>query len=193
MAVMAATTDEHGIVSGRPYTVDDLEAMPDDGHRRELLDGTLVVSPAPGLDHQTVAYRLYGVLERAASRDLKVVGAPFAVRPSHTTEVQPDLLVARRAELTKTHLPTAPLLAIEVLSSSTAAYDIKLKKYVYQCLGVPSYWVIDPLVPQLMVFELGDTGEYSLVAKVSGVEGFEAERPFPVRVVPADLLDHGAS
>lgn len=190
MAVMAATTDSHGIVPGRPFTVYDLEGMPDDDRRYELLDGTLLVSPTPGLKHQTIAYRLYGVLEQAARKDMKVVGAPFAVRPSDSTELQPDVLVARRAELTETHLPTAPLLAVEVLSPSTARFDWSLKKLAYKDLGVSSYWVIDPLVPQLMAFELDDAGEYVLVAKVSGAEAFEAKRPFPVRVVPDELLDH---
>lgn len=48
MSVMAETTCQHGIVPGRPFTVFDLEAMPDDGRRYELLDGMLLVSPAPG-------------------------------------------------------------------------------------------------------------------------------------------------
>ena len=36
---------------GEPFTVSDLDLMPDDGHRYELLDGALIVSPAPGLPH----------------------------------------------------------------------------------------------------------------------------------------------
>jgi hypothetical protein len=36
------------IPTGRPFTVDDLEAMPDDGNRYEVIDGMLVVTPAPG-------------------------------------------------------------------------------------------------------------------------------------------------
>jgi Uma2 family endonuclease len=49
----------------------------------------------------------------------QVILAPFAVRPSVTTELQPDVLVARKQDLTESHLPTAPLLAVEVLSAST--------------------------------------------------------------------------
>jgi Uma2 family endonuclease len=188
MSVMAETTGSYGIVQGRPFTVYDLEAMPDDGHRYELLDGMLLVTPAPGYRHQTAAYRLYGVLDAAAPDEFAVVGAPFAVRPSVTTELQPDVLVARDEDLTEANLPTAPVLAVEVLSPNTKLYDLSFKKAAYERLGVASYWVIDPLVPRLTVFELDDSGEYQLLTKVSGVEAFEAQLPFPVRVVPSELL-----
>lgn len=193
MSVMAAATDQHGIVPGRPFTVYDLETMPDDGRRYELLDGMLLVSPASGLRHQKIAYRLYGVLESAAPEELEVVGAPFAVRPSVTTELQPDVLVARDDDLTETHLPTAPLLVVEVLSSSTMLYDVGSKKAAYERLGVHSYWVIDPLVPRVTAFELDKSGRYRQIAKVDGAERFEAQRPFPVRIVPAELLRRSTS
>ncbi|MGW5643586.1 Uma2 family endonuclease [Saccharopolyspora sp. NPDC003752] len=188
MSVMAETTGPHGIVQGRPFTVYDLEAMPDDGHRYELLDGMLLVTPAPGFRHQKVAYRLHHVLEDAAPGEFEVVGAPFAVRPSVTTELQPDVLVARDEDLTEANLPTAPVLAVEVLSPSTKLYDLNSKKAAYERLGVRSYWVIDPLVPRLTVFELDDAGEYQLIAKASGPEAFDAELPFRVCIVPSELL-----
>ena len=42
------------IPHGRPFTVDDLEGMPDDGNRYELIDGLLLVTPARGWEHQEV-------------------------------------------------------------------------------------------------------------------------------------------
>jgi len=36
----------------RPLTRADLEMMPDDGHRYELIDGALIVTPAPATRHQ---------------------------------------------------------------------------------------------------------------------------------------------
>lgn len=87
-------------------------------------------------------------------------GAPFAVRPSVTTELQPDVLVARKQDLTENHSPTAPLLAVEVLSSSTMLYDVGSKKPAYERLGVSIYWVIDPLVPRATAFGLDKSGQY---------------------------------
>jgi Uma2 family endonuclease len=187
MAVMAET-GPHGIVQGRPFTVYDLEAMPDDGHRYELLDGMLLVTAAPGYQHQKVVLKLAALLDSECPDELDVLPAPFAVRPSVTTELQPDVLVARDEDLTETNLPAAPVLAVEVLSPSTKLYDLNFKKAAYERLGVVSYWVFDPLVPRLTVFELDDCGEYQLVAKASGPEAFDAKLPFPVRIVPSELL-----
>jgi Uma2 family endonuclease len=92
MSVMA-------VPAGRPFTVDDLESMPDDGHRYELIDGVLLVSPVPSLAHQEAAGMLYVLLRSACPPDLHVVIAPFEWRPSDATGIQPDVLVARRADL----------------------------------------------------------------------------------------------
>jgi Uma2 family endonuclease len=67
--------------AARPFTVADLEGMPDDGRRYELIDGELLVSPAPGWPHQEAAYTLYMLLRQACPPGLRVIGAPFAVRP----------------------------------------------------------------------------------------------------------------
>ncbi|TDD04643.1 Uma2 family endonuclease [Saccharopolyspora terrae] len=185
---MAETTGPHGIVQGRPFTVYDLETMPDDGHRYELLERALLATPAPGYKHQKVVLRLGALLDAACPDELDVLPAPFAVRPSVTVELQPDLLVARDEDLTEAYLPTAPVLAVEVLSPSTKLHDLNSKKAFYERLGVPGYWVIDPLEPRLTVFELGDDGDYRTLGKFTGPEAFDAANPFPVRVVPSELI-----
>jgi len=176
--------------TGRPFTVADLEGMPDDGRRYELIDGELLVSPAPGLAHQEVVYTLYGVLRAACPRDLWVIGAPFAVRPDTFNELQPDILVARNADLTLKDLPAAPLLAVEVISPSSRLIDASLKKAAYARLGVPSFWLIDPDPenPQLTVFEIDSAGDYRQAGQATGEQAYQARRPFAVRVVPADLV-----
>ena len=47
------------------WTVDDLATLPDDGLQYELLDGVLLVSPAPRLPHQRAAGRLDVLLANA--------------------------------------------------------------------------------------------------------------------------------
>jgi len=185
---MTAESGSIRLAHGRPFTVDDLEAMPDDGNRYELIDGTLFVSPAPGRRHQRRVLWLAMALVQRCPDGMEVLTAPFAVRASRTTELQPDVLVGRDEDFTEKLLPVAPLLAVEVCSPSSVLNDLNNKRAAYQRLEVPSYWVIDPEEPTLIVYELNENLVYHKVAEVKGSEAFEAERPFPVRVVPSELL-----
>lgn len=78
------------------------------------------------------------------------------------------------------------MLAVEVLSPSTRRFDLMLKWSRYEAAGCAAYWVVDPLEPSLIAWELRD-GAYVEVAKVSGDEEFRAELPFGVTVVPGEL------
>jgi Uma2 family endonuclease len=171
--------------AGRPFTVAELDRMPDDGRRYELLDGVLVVSPRPTTIHQVVAGRLYGVLSGACPEDLCVVPEP-AVELSPQTEFDPDLVVVRMDQIGGAKFTEPPLLVVEIRSPSTALIDLNRKKAAYERFGVPSYWIVnpDPPQPELTVFELRD-GRYALAAKASGP--FTAGRPFTVSISPADL------
>lgn len=190
MTAMSADPDCLGVAAGRPFTVDDLETMPDDGHRYELIDGVLIVTPAPGWHHQQGSGALFVQLWNACPAEFRVLPAPFGVRTSAHNELQPDILVARYTDLSPKNLPVAPVLAVEVLSASTALNDLNNKKAAYERMGTPSYWVVDPEPPGgLTAFELDARGRYQEVVRVCGEEKFTAERPFPVTVIPARLLD----
>ena len=170
----------------RPLTRTDLETMPDDGHRYELIDGTLVVSPAPSFRHQRAVGKLHLLLDAACPEGLIVMLAPFAVGLADDTEVQPDLLVAPRSAFTARDLPGPPLLAVEVLSPSTRRIDLLLKRDRLQAAGVASYWLIDPDVPALTALELRD-GAYVEVARVEAEQVWTSVLPFPVTVTPSGL------
>jgi Uma2 family endonuclease len=186
---MGAMTSLASIPTGRPFTVDDLEAMPDDGNRYEVIDGMLIVTPAPGWYHQEMSFVAAIALRTACPRELRVMIAPFALQTARDSEVQPDVLVTRYVDLTPKNLPVAPLLVVETLSPSTALLDRNTKKAHYERMGVPSYWLLDPAEPgALTAFELRD-GAYVQVAHIVGDDAYAAERPFPVTVVPARLLD----
>jgi Uma2 family endonuclease len=171
--------------AGRPFTVAELDRMPDDGRRYELLDGVLVVSPRPTTVHQVVAGRLYGVLSGACPEDLCVVPEP-AVELGPQTEFDPDLVVVRLDQIGGAKFTEPPLLVVEIRSPTTALVDLNVKKAAYERFGVPSYWIVnpDPTQPELTVFELHE-GRYALAAKTSGP--FAAGRPFTVSIDPADL------
>ena len=173
---------------GAPLTEDDLAAMPADGHRYELLDGTLLVTPAPSLNHQLCAGSLFVLLREARQPGQVVLLAPFDVRLSRITVLEPDLLVSWRADLTTARMEGPPLLAVEILSPSTRRIDVSAKRLAYEAAGVPAYWLVDPEAPSLTVLEL-EAGRYVERATVTGDEPFHATVPFLVTVVPARFLD----
>lgn len=172
---------------GRPFTYADLEAMPDDGRRYEIYDGLLVVSPSPSRRHQRASVRLTKLLDSVCPPGFELLAAPFDVVLTQTLVLQPDLLVGRDADFTERSLPVAPVLAVEILSESTRRYDQLLKRAAFEDHGVAAYWIVDPEAPSLTVLELTD-GVYAEVAHVTGGEVYEAERPFAVRVCPAELV-----
>jgi Uma2 family endonuclease len=175
------------------FTRADLDAMPDDGRRYELIDGAILVTPPPSTRHQDVVGNLFLLLKASAPRELKVVVAPFAVTLATGRVIEPDVVVARRSDVTERDLPAAPVLAVEVLSSSTQWVDLGRKKTMLAESGCRSYWLVDPgqaaTQPSLTVLELAEDGGYVEVAQVSGSASWTAELPFEVTVTPVELLD----
>ncbi len=156
--------------------------------RYELVDGVLLVSPAPSNRHQIVVGELHVLLRAACPPFARVMLAPTDYQPTDRRSLQPDLLVARRDDVGDRPISAPLLLAVEVLSPSTRSVDLLLKHGVYAESGVQAYWVVDPLVPSVRAWTLVD-GAYVEVGRAEGVEVLALDAPFPVRVVPADLLD----
>ncbi|MBK6443307.1 MAG: Uma2 family endonuclease [Actinomycetales bacterium] len=169
------------------FTREDLVAMPDDGHRHELLDGTIVVTPSPGLRHQRMSLALAVLLVNACPEGLQVLTAPFDVVLSPRTLVVPDLLVARRGDFTDKDLPRAPLLAVEILSPSTRRIDLTLKRDLYAEAGTAAYWVLDPAVPSITTWALR-AGTFEQTGYAAGPDSLSTDLPFPVTICPGDLL-----
>lgn len=187
MSVMS-TAKETLLPSEGPITVTDLDRLPQDGHRWELLDGVLVVSPRPSTVHQAVAIRLSALLHAQCPPDLHTIPEP-AVQLSDVTEFDPDIVVVPLEEIGGAKFHHPPLLVVEIRSPSTAIVDLNRKKSAYERFRVPSYWIVIPDLdkPELIAFELGEQG-YRQAAHVTGDQTFTATRPFGVTVVPAGLV-----
>ena len=129
------------------WTVDMLDALPDDGNRYEIIDGQLFVTPAPRRTHQRAVARLLTLLDGylADRTDLEVLPAPADIRAGERTSVQPDLFVLPREVEAPGRWPDlrSLLLAVEVLSPGTARADRLRKRHLYQREGVAEYWVVD--------------------------------------------------
>src|SRR5262245_42411004 len=128
------------------FTVDDLDRLPDDGNRYELLDGMLLVTPSPTSAHQIVTNRLQTRLSIAVElTGIAHVVGPGAITVRPRTQLQPDILVypSRFPPDIKWEKVNEHWLAVEVLSRSSRMYDREFKRDAYFALGVREVWLID--------------------------------------------------
>jgi Uma2 family endonuclease len=181
------TAEALQVPHGRPLTRADLDGAPDDGHRYELMDGALLVTPAPRFRHQKAVSSLHTLLVAAAPEGTEVLTSPFDVVLAEDTVIQPDLLAAPRSAFTETDLPGPPLLAIEVLSPSTRSIDLLLKRDRLRRAGCPHYWVLDPDQPSLTAWTLKDD-EYVEAAHAVGDTPAHLTEPFDLTIIPSELL-----
>ncbi len=129
------------------YTADMVRALPDDGNRYETVHGELLVSAAPGAEHQDAVLELAARLREYLGRYPvgKVFISPADISWGDDVLVQPDVFVVamEQARTLDWGRMRTLLLAIEVLSPSTRRYDRFTKRRVYQEFGVPWYWLLD--------------------------------------------------
>lgn len=132
----------------RHWTVAERDQLPDDGNRYEVIDGELLVTPAPAWRHQRAVSVLNSLLTAYVNRERigDVIPAPADVVFAQDRGVQPDLFVAplvdgRRPE--RFEEVGRLLLVVEILSPSTARADRVKKRRLYRDEGVPEYWIVD--------------------------------------------------
>ena len=145
----------------RPLTYADVQALPPDGHRYEVIDEELVVSAAPNKKHARWSGMLFDLLREREKAGLgEAYHAPVDVRlfPDRDTPIlQPDLLFIRRERLPifgPDLIEGAPDLVVEILSPSTRTLDLTRKAQLYAEAGVPEYWVADPDEPAFRLYAL---------------------------------------
>ncbi|HST67638.1 MAG TPA: Uma2 family endonuclease [Mycobacteriales bacterium] len=176
------------------WTIDDLLSMPDDGHRYEIFDGSLLVSPAPPKQHQAAADRLRDALQAAAPDGVEVITATAIdmTATSPTLGIQapvPDIVVAAPGVWDDPGLyvlPSRVLLLVEVESPRTSR-DRVLKPALYAAAGIPAYWRVE-LDPVAVVTYVLDGAVYREDGTVRAGESAVVGTPFPLELRPADLV-----
>jgi Uma2 family endonuclease len=171
------------------WTYEAYAALPDDGHRYEIVQGVLIMSPAPSPEHQSVVGEIYSCLReriQLTGRGLVYMG-PLDVELSEHDLFQPDVLVVlneHRHRFQKNHFVGAPDLAVEIISPSSTTYDRLTKYEMYRQAGVPEYWLVNPIRRTIQVFVL-EGKQYRSLGIFTGQQTLRSQL-VPAEDVPAE-------
>ena len=157
------------ITKEKPRNIKDYKLLPE-GAPYQLIEGELIMTPAPNPLHQMISGNLFKKLSKIV--DAKHAGtilySPVDVYLDDENAYQPDIVFIakeRQGIIKDDGIHGAPDLVIEILSPSTAYYDIKKKYKVYERYGVKEYWIVDPEMKSIEVFSLKTDGEFELISK----------------------------
>ncbi|MGQ9557980.1 MAG: Uma2 family endonuclease [Desulfurispora sp.] len=144
------------------YTYTDYLAL-DDGKRYELIEGVLLLTPAPGIVHQHVLAKLAAALAHYVEQNNLgiVLPAPLDMVLDEHLVLQPDLSFISRSRyriITASCLRGAPDLVVEVLSPSSQLRDRVQKSKIYHQYGVKEYWLADPLAQTVEILSAAEQG-----------------------------------
>ncbi|MBK8058391.1 MAG: Uma2 family endonuclease [Gemmatimonadetes bacterium] len=180
--------------SRRDWTVDEVRALPDDGNRYEVIDGDLLVTPAPSWLHQQAAMEFLFLVRPYAHRcALDCYIAPAEVAFSPRRSVEPDLFVVPRMDGRRaTHFEEVQrlVLAVEVISPSSARADRYRKRHLYQSEDVPEYWIVDPDARFVERWRPGDDAPEILVESLAWTPQEDVE-PLVIDLVALFRRVHG--
>ncbi|MCA9300781.1 MAG: Uma2 family endonuclease [Phycisphaerales bacterium] len=173
------------------FTYEDLRQLPEDRQRYEVIDGDLLVTPAPTTSHQRASARLvYRLTDRLDEPGIAtVLYAPVDVIFSGQDIVQPDIVAVRaenRRFITERGIECAPDLVVEILSPSTSARDRGVKAKLYASYGVREYWLVDLASKRVEVRVLGVGGFESHATQGPG--GTLASTIFPFEMPIDDVF-----
>jgi Uma2 family endonuclease len=164
------------------WTQPDLHLFPQDGHRYEILDGSLHVTPPATIRHDSLVESIVTTLRSAAPPGWWVcarLGIEF-----EASNLVPDVTVLRPHSSGAIWVDPADVaLVVEVEAEETRRYDRLFKPAVYAAAGIPAYWRVET-GPVLRAFTL-DGQSYRPAQEVAADELAKLDSPYPVRVKPA--------
>lgn len=169
------------------WTIEDLVALPEDGLRYELVDGSVHVSPPPPNLHNLAANQLAFLLRAVLDDSWRIV-TPGAILFDNRNYREPDLLVVTREGVRPSYArPQDLLLVMEVMSPSSVSTDRLTKPAQYATAGIPHYWRLERQdTPVLLTYAL--EGEvYREVGRF--VDEVVIEAPVALTFSLAELLD----
>ncbi|MCC7123482.1 MAG: Uma2 family endonuclease [Acidobacteria bacterium] len=152
-------------------TYDDFMLFPDDGQRHELIDGEHYVTPSPIVWHQELSMRLTRAFLRYqdAHPGGRLFYAPLDCIFTQFDVVEPDLLFITEDQLDilgDKYVEGAPALVVEILSPGTKRVDERIKRDLYDRVGVREYWIVDGSSRALVVYRRTSDGTFLQTARL---------------------------
>jgi len=152
----------------KEWTYEEFMALPEGGPvRYEIIDGDLCMTPSPVTRHQKISGNLFEIIRHFLRTNPlgEIFAAPYDVVFSQEPPqvVVPDLVFVAAEHLsliTEKNLQGVPDLLVEILSPTTATIDRRVKHSLYERVGVPEYWIVDPERNSVQVFRLSG-GRYA--------------------------------
>jgi Uma2 family endonuclease len=149
-------------------SIDDFEKMRKDNNETyEYIDGVVYMSPSPSTKHQQISMilgsEIYNYLK---GKPCQVFSAPFDIRLykediAGEKVVIPDIsVICNKAGLGDNYYKGVPDLIVEILSPSNQAHDLVFKLNLYMQYGVREYWIVNPMIKTIQVYELDENGTY---------------------------------
>lgn len=133
----------------------------------EYIDGVVYMSPSPSTKHQQISMRLSSeIYNYLKGKECEVFSAPFDVHlfkegMQGEKIVIPDIsVICDKTGLTENFYKGVPNLIIEILSPSNQAHDLVFKLNLYMEYGVKEYWIVNPMLKTIQVYELDEEGNY---------------------------------
>jgi Uma2 family endonuclease len=157
---MSLQLQETASTTDKPCTYEDYRKLPE-GAPYQLIGGELVLTPSPTTYHQIISMKLgFQMVDFVSKNGLGIVlFAPIDVYLEETETYQPDIIfiAQERMEIIEpARINGAPDLVVEILSPSTAYYDLRKKYKVYEKCGVREYWIVDPDEKSVELFLLNE-------------------------------------
>lgn len=155
----------------------------------EYIDGVVYMSPSPNTRHQRISMKLSGFLFRLLDgKDCEVLAAPYDIElvdeeSDEKKIIIPDLsIICDKTGFTEQKYMGVPELIIEIISPSNQSHDLIFKTNLYQKFRVKEYWIINPILNNIMVYSLGEDNQYRLIenekqglVKSNIINGFEVD------------------
>ncbi len=141
------------------FTLEEFEKLPrEDGWNYELIDGVVMISPRPSLEHQDISGNIYHELRNIfkAKKCKPILEIDLVLENNNFS---PDLMVICDDVLKGKRYEKPPTIAIEIVSPTSASRDFITKRRKYEQLGIREYWIVSPEEKCITVFDFSSGNE----------------------------------